>query len=302
MMMAEVMAGSVRRAFGSAGVDFLVFKGPVIERWLYGGDDTREVGDLDVIVPRAQLHDAERVLAGLGFVSKYDDQSPSFAEAHGDTWFHEKWLPVDLHRRLWGMGVHEAAVWQVISRGHDTELFAGEAVPVPRRAVHLVLMALHAAHHGDESRKPRVDLTRAIALTPFELWQEACAVAKELRAIPAFTAGLHLLPAGADLAQRLELPDPGEVPWLAERYERYLPPTAEGFMRLAEASGWRAKRALLRHELLPSPTFMRLRSARAGVAQRGKLGLAWSYVLRWFDLARNAAPGYRHARRFKQES
>ena len=72
-------------------------------------------------------------------------------------------------------------------------------------------------------------------------------------------------------------------------------------MRLAETRGWRAKAALLLREAFPSPTFMRLRSNRSELAQRGRAGLVAAYVLRLGDLIRAAGAGYRHARGLRDD-
>src|SRR5205823_9914190 len=121
-----------------------------------------------------------------------------------------------------------------------------------------------------DALRPRADLGRAIARASFDDWRAAAKTADELQATPALTAGLHLLSEGTELAQRLALPSPHEAPWQATRYETVRPPTAEGFMRLAETRGRRAKAALLLREAFPSPTFMRLRSNRSELAQRGR--------------------------------
>jgi hypothetical protein len=296
ILVAQALAAHLAQAFAERDIDMVVLKGPALMGWLYAEDELRNVGDVDVIVAPADFHPAEHALRSLGFVNKYEGVSPDFSEFHADKWTHERWLPVDLHRRLWGMGVDPAAAWGVLRRDASPLVMAGREVLTPSVPAQLVLTAIHAAHHGDDAPKPRYDLRLAIDRIAHAEWRSAAAIAAELGAIPAFATGLRLSSEGVELAQELDLPSAAEAEWHAEIYDRVMPPTAEGFMRLADAPGWRAKRTLLLREILPSPSFMRLRSTRADLAKRGASGLVAAYVMRWVDLMRRARAGYRHAR------
>lgn len=296
LLIAEALAGHLWTTFRAEGVDMLVIKGPVLARWLYEDGEERPFNDLDVVVSPAQLHRAERALRGLGYVNNYDGRSPDFREAHADGWLHERLLTIDLHRRLWGVTADPEAAWATLWCDAGAQTMGGQRVPVPGRAAQLVLIALHAAHHGDAAPNPVIDLAHAVERLAEDEWSAATELAAKIDATPAFVAGLHLLPEGGGLARRLGLPEPEEVPWQPQRYEHDLPPTAEGFLRLAEAPDWRAKRSLLVREAFPSAGFMRLTSGRPRLARLGHGGLAAAYVLRWADLVRSAPSGYRHAR------
>ena len=50
VMLAEALAAHLTEAFGAADLPIIVIKGPVLSRWLYTGDELRNLGDLDVIV------------------------------------------------------------------------------------------------------------------------------------------------------------------------------------------------------------------------------------------------------------
>ncbi len=57
----------VDRLFSAHGIRLVAFKGAVLAAHLYGDLSQREYGDLDVIVPRHQVEEAERLLGSLGY-------------------------------------------------------------------------------------------------------------------------------------------------------------------------------------------------------------------------------------------
>src|SRR5258708_6747671 len=72
-------------------------------------------------------------------------------------------------------------------------------------------VALQAAPHlgyGEASQKARDDLRRAVAKAPPQMWENAVALARKLRAEPQMSRGLHAIPEGSALASRLGLPAP----------------------------------------------------------------------------------------------
>src|SRR3954452_1090523 len=125
-MHAEVLAASVARALAGAGVDALVIKGPVTERWLYASGELRTIGDVDVVVDPRQYRQAERVLMSAGFVNRYDGVAPEWSAEHADRWVAAAWaLRVDLHRRLWGFAAPPARVWSRLWAGREPVPLAG---------------------------------------------------------------------------------------------------------------------------------------------------------------------------------
>jgi beta-1,4-mannosyltransferase len=297
MMLGDLVAARLAGAFEAARLPMLIIKGPAYQRWLYAPGHLRNLSDIDVVVAPDELHRAERILQDLGFVNNYGGESPDFSQFHADKWIHDELLPVDLHRRIWGVTVDPALAWRLLSADPEHDVVHGQRINFPARRAQLVLLALHAAHHGADSTKPRFDLQHALEQASLEEWQEAAELARELGAVPPFVAGLRLATGGLELAGRVGLSVDADAAWSPLRYDQHLPPTAEGFLRLAEAPDWRAKRALLLREALPSATFMRLRSPQAELARRGQAGLAAAYVVRWFDLLRAAGRGFRFARR-----
>jgi hypothetical protein len=145
-------------------------------------------------------------------------------------------------------------------------------------------VALHAAQHQDG--KAVFDLEKAVAQLDDEVWAQAADVARELSALPAFSAGLRLVHGGPEVARRLGVSDVRSV---HTELRAQGVPLAEGLAQMYGTPGLRAKLRLLVNELFPKPAFMRWWSplARRG----GALGLALAYLWRpvWLVLHLPAA-------------
>jgi hypothetical protein len=169
-----------------------------------------------------------------------------------------------------------------------------EVLSTPGRAMHV---ALHAAQHGSAEEKPLEDLRRAIALVAPDTWREAVILAAELDAVPAFRAGLSLLPEGRNLAERLELPARTTVEVALRASGAH--PAALGIDWLAQTPGAQRKIALMARRVFPSPAYMR---AWRPLARKGRVGLVLTYLWRPLWLLRHAPPGFATWRRAKKAS
>lgn len=252
-----------------AGVRALLLKGPSVARWLYANEGERGYSDIDVLLSPEQLRSAGEVLRALGYKRVH-----TFRSEEG--WLRRRdQVVVDVHTSLVGVEAGESDAWRLLSERSepltvaevDVEVLAPDA-----RALHI---AMHALAHGSRERKPLADLERALRLLPADTWDEAAALAQRLDAVPAFAAGLRLLPDGAAQAARLRLPDRRSLE-VALR-EGTAPPLSVRLYALLRTPGVSAKAELLAHGLLPSPTVMR---ARFRLARRGRLGLALAYFWR----------------------
>src|SRR5262249_41515985 len=156
---------------------------------------------------------------------------------------------VDLHRTVVGARVDPIRAWAVL-RAHV------EPVQVSNRALNgldlpatAAVVALHAAQHGQRTRRTLDDLRRAIERVPLATWREAALVASRLDALPAFAAGLRLDPAGAEIATQLGLPSDTSAEVLLRAATA--PPTALGFDWLARKQGLGAKTVYLAGKAVP---------------------------------------------------
>lgn len=291
----DAATGEVIRAFDRVRVKGVLLKGPVTASWLYGPAAARTYGDIDILVPQSGLALARRALAELGFVEATAGMSPS--EEGGD--YHEVWSRparmalLELHWSIYGASAEPAAVWEVFSRGTLPMRVGGAPVATPGIAERLLLVASHAAKHGRAQQQTLEDLERALRLADEASWRRAHALAKEIRAVPALTAGLLLVPAGEGMAARLGL-DPREL-GLEDKVRAASPPLgAASLARLLETPGIGRKAAFAARKLAPSPALMR---SRYGIARKGVLGLAASYLVRLGLLLPNVFSAWRSVMR-----
>ena len=267
-------------ALASEAIESLVLKGPVLAEWLYPGE-LRVYGDADLMVSPDDWQRAVGVLERLGFQNYLAPMDHPRMQSFAGTAFLRGTDNVDLHCTLHGLDASPALIVSSLMAGAERQLIAGAELRVPARAALLLLVGLHAAHHGHG--KPIEDLGRAIAHADERLWRLALAHAREFDGVPAFASGLRLLPEGVELARRLGIDD---VRSTRHEIRRHGIPTAEGIEALLSPGiGARRRLGTVARELFPSAEFMRWWSP---LARRGRGGLAVAYVWRAVWLLLNA--------------
>lgn len=271
----DALTGEVAGAFGREGIETLVLKGPVLARWLYPGE-VRPYGDSDLMVAPENRALAVGVLEELGFVEHMPWLLSPQCLDPGGTPFSRGGAVVDLHCQLQGLRGDPDEVWGCLVASAERQVIGGAELRVPNRDAVLLHVVLHAAHHAYQlDGKPVEDLRRALACVDETKWSSALELARTCRGVPAFAAGLRLLPEGVDLARRLGL---GEVRSLQHEIRREDNVIAEELYALLFADvGIRRKLAIAASDVFPSPDYMRW---WLPLAQRGKLGLACAYVWR----------------------
>lgn len=270
----DAVSLEVAEALGNAGVDTLLLKGPSIATWLYEDPATRSYTDSDLLVDPERMAAARATLAALGFQPEFGPLAhPGMESPPSQPWRRDRFA-VDLHATLAGATVEAREVWTVLRAGATEQSVGGRALLVLGETERLAHIALHAGHHGPAVERPVEDLRRALARIEIDGWRAAADVAAQIGALATFAAGLGLLPEGRALLAHLglETADRGRSPDL---------PVAAGIARLGEASGFRAKASLLRHEILPSADFMRWWTP---LARRSRRGLVAAYAWRWVYL------------------
>jgi hypothetical protein len=284
----DAATGEAVRALSDQGVPSIVLKGPALGKW-YPPDSGRTYEDGDVWVAPGDVAAAERILASLGFVPTADESGmPSWWEEHGSSWLRASDLgKIDLHRRLQGIGAEPRRAWDLLSASAVEFTVGGEV------AYHLsdpglaLYTALHATHHGIDDARGLHHLRTALSAVDEATWTEALRLAEQLDAIEAFATGLRLLPAGADLAERIGAPDARSI--RTELLASTPPPVALGFDQLSSAQGLRRLHILMR-KLVPPPGFIRHWWPPA--AKNGAM-LAVGYLYRPIWLLLHAPAGYR---------
>ena len=119
---------------------------------------------------------------------------------------------VDLHCQLPGLDGDPDAIWGCLAASAERQVIGGVELRVPDRDAVLLHVVLHAAQHANlVDGKPLEDLRRALARVEESRWSSALELARAYRGVPAFAAGLRLLPEGGDLARRLDLGEEGSL-------------------------------------------------------------------------------------------
>jgi Uncharacterised nucleotidyltransferase len=274
--------------FAEVGVDALLLKGPAIAHWLYNEGEPRTYLDCDLLIAPPHISAAEELLGDLGYARPFDDRRmPMWWQTHDNQWLRDRdGLTVDVHRALPGVGVDAEAAWTLLSAHTDVVMVAGYPAPtlaLPARALHV---ALHAAHHGADYRRPMSDLQRALLAGDDDLWRGAAALAARLQAMEILAAGLRLTPSGAQLATRLGLPVTRSVD--VELSAGSPPPVGLAFEQLARADGMRARTEIVWRKLVPPADFIRLWDPRAA---HSRPSLLRAYLRRPAWILRHAPRG-----------
>lgn len=270
----DVLTAEVASAFTGEGIDTLVLKGPVLARCLYP-DGVRPYGDADLMVAPADRARAIGVLERLGFAEDRPWVPTPLSVGMGGTEFSRGGEMVDLHCRLPGLAGDPDAIWGRFAGSAERQVIGGVELRVPDRDTVLLHTVLHAAQHAHLGPgKPLEDLRRALALVEEAEWLIVLKLAQVCQGVPAFTAGLRLLPEGRDLARRLDL---GELLSLQYTLEKEGVIAEQLHALVCADAGIRWKLGIAASRIFPRPDFMRWWSP---LARRGKLGLAFAYVWR----------------------
>lgn len=147
----RVLHGGCRalRALDAAGISAAAFKGMAAVGWLHGGQPSRGVGDVDVLVAPARARAALDVLAAAGFRSKVADvtaeavvrfarRSPGSAGNEAISLVSDDGAEVDLH---WRIGACDVASALAEARGVRV---LNDQVRVVRPGLGLLLSVHHA--------------------------------------------------------------------------------------------------------------------------------------------------------------
>lgn len=296
----DIYAAEVLQAFEKTGVDSLLLKGRGLANVLYGPGDRRGYSDIDLLVPPHQLRLAEETLTRLGYANAdaargIDDVG---GVVHGQTWIRS--IPesddhpmVDLHRWFPGSAAPPAVAWEaLILRQAWIDVGDRQAAVLdrPGQAMHL---ATHAAQHGPAFEKPVDELRLAIEMWPVKVWDAAAELALKIGALPAFAAGLRLVPRGVEIAAELRLPTTAELDWTI-RQLGVRPRGTFHLQALGEAENLRHRLNILRRSLLPKRAWIVQQYSYAG---GGPLRLSVAYVVHLVRTPAWAARAWRFRRR-----
>ena len=273
-------------ALHRAGIASILLKGPSIATLLYESRADRPYSDGDLLVPRQDHANAERVLETLGFQTERIRSIPGDRVPEASEWSRDDGIFIDLHFTLVGALAEPEGVWQILRQKTTKMDLRGSEVDVldvPARAMHV---AMHAAHHGPHHPHPLRDLELALQNLSQEVWVAAAEVADQIQATDAMTAGLGMVQEGRALVEQLELQSPVDVD-IALRVAS-APAAAFNIQTFASLPGISRKFRFLMGKLFPPPSFLRNRSP---MARKGALGLTAAYLARPFVVIARLGPG-----------
>jgi hypothetical protein len=269
----DAVSAEVAERLEAGGVGCILLKGPALVEMLYP-DGSRTYEDCDLLVDPRRMPEAEAILRDMGFrPDETPPAAPTLAPAVSMAWA-RGWQRVDLHRSFWGLTATPEEVWAVLAADAVPGVVARRELLMPSRPARLLLVALHAVHHGRGAPQPLTDLARGFEQEPGHAWAEAHLLARRLRGERAFAAAFTLLPAGREVARAAGVPFLRTIEAAVTAAGL---PVSEGFERLARTQTLSARLRLARDELFPSAEFMRWRYS---LARRGAAGLAIAYPLR----------------------
>lgn len=165
----------IARALDAAGIRHLFIKGIALSVQLYADPLARGGRDIDVMVERSRMRDAEEILRDLDYelpihAAPTDPDVTEPAKESG--WVHrESRILVELHDRL--CDNHALLPWdfEMLWAERETLRIAGMAVPAMARRRLPVYLAVHGIRHGWQRLLWLVDL--ATVLGGPAAWEEA---------------------------------------------------------------------------------------------------------------------------------
>mgnify|MGYP003893898373 CR=1 FL=1 len=183
MRMLHLTAETGRLAvlFRERNIRVLVLKGPALSLDLYGDLSIRPSGDVDLLVPIADIDEADRLLRSQGYVK--DDYIRTVLDDwrwrhHHYAYLHpETGAKIELHWRMHPWPAREPAFDALWGR-RRTMMLGGRPVDLPGLEDTFLYLASHGARHGWSRLRWLLDIDR-IARQPIR-WDQAAADARRL--------------------------------------------------------------------------------------------------------------------------
>jgi hypothetical protein len=138
-------AEMARRALAPLGIPVVLLKGTAFAAAGLNAGQGRSIGDLDILVPRESIDEAERVLREAGWDPVKDD---AYDDSYYRRWMHE--LPPLIHRERDRMiDVHHTILPPTARPKPDAAVLLADAVPLGNglSALSPADMIVHAAAH-----------------------------------------------------------------------------------------------------------------------------------------------------------
>ena len=240
---------SVLKAFKSAHILALPFKGPTLATLAYGGIALRQFLDLDILIPRHQIPLAKQLLLESGYQTKLslsaqEEENYLHTQLGYDFFDARRGLSVELHWNLLQRWLsYPSRVDEIWEQPQPIQM---TGMKVHTLATHHLLpyLCAHATKHGWMELKWICDVAELIRHHPDLDWDRILGQAESLRSLRMLLLGLglaqHLL--GTQLPQEIEarIQADATVPVLVREVETRL------FAKPAQPGSWQEHLFFLR--------------------------------------------------------
>jgi len=289
----------VLRAFKEISVEAIVLKGMALATQVYPVAALRQCGDIDVLVRKEDLLQAEEVLWALGYTTPGNGLPDEWFGQHR---YHQSYLKDEGRIRLevhWDLAPQPnpfcLPLSELWARAQPFRIGGSEALVLEPTDM-LLYLGLHAAYlpnlfwEQDIDLRHLCDIAETIRLHPMD-WDQLVARARLYRVTKCLYVALclsqRMLQARVpqDFLEALQ-PTDLDPRWLAGLEERVLKrrhgstKAPYGFVLLLSAQGVFNKLRVLRGILFPSPSAI----AQAHGVSRTSGGVYWYYITRPFRL------------------
>ena len=166
---------TISELFSSSGIPFVTFKGPSLSVLLYGDVARREYSDVDLLVPRSAMKDAENALASLGYANSQgnrDFRSAFLAYQRQYSFVREgAFGAVDLHWEFSSAGLPFPISTDEALKGNHSVSLGRREVPVIGGENLALLLAGHGTKENWRSLNWVGDFAMVMATTADLDWQ-----------------------------------------------------------------------------------------------------------------------------------
>lgn len=163
MLQLTAETGRLAGLFRERNIRMLVLKGPALSLDLYGDPALRPSGDVDLLVPFADIGEADRLLRNQGYVK--DDYIRTVLgdwrwRHHHYAFFHpQTGVKIELHWRMHPWPAREPA-FDTLWERRRTMMIGGRPVELPGLEDMFLYLASHGARHGWSRLRWLLDIDR----------------------------------------------------------------------------------------------------------------------------------------------
>ncbi|RWR23364.1 hypothetical protein D8Y23_00210 [Microbacterium enclense] len=210
--MHELAYALTARLASGHGIPVVFIKGPALHH--QGLREREHSGDVDVWCEPRRWDDLAAALTSWGW-SREPDPWRGTSVHHTATMTPAEWgCEIDVHRRVPGLTLDDAAAFDAVARRTESVVYAGVDVAVPRPEVHAVLAAVHEVR-PEIGAGPRSAAASATAAALLSAAAGSGTRAVELGAVPVLAAELEGV-VSAELIARHRDDAPRDWAWRAE--------------------------------------------------------------------------------------